>query len=99
MTSHDGRYVFTAGGEDCCVFQWRVNSAILDAHLRLGGTDMNPFYELLEGGRSGEFYKEMEEQFYYAQLRSQGVEHSSKRQVCLFTCLYLLSLYLNSLPV
>ena len=51
MTIHDGRYVFTAGGEDCCVFQWRVNSVILDAYLRLGGTDMNPFYELLEGRR------------------------------------------------
>ena len=80
---HDGRYVFTVGG----------GSAILGAHLRFGGTDMNPFYELLERGRSGEFYKEMEEQFYYAQLRSQGLRHNIKRQVCLFSMHVLWCLY------
>ena len=71
------------------MFQWRVNPGILDTHLRLGGTDMAPFYELLQGGRSGEFYREMEEQFYYAQLRSEGIEHSSNRHVSTLYATYV----------
>ena len=41
----------------------------LEAASQLGGEDLEPFYELLEGGRYGEFYAEMEQFFYYAQIK------------------------------
>lgn len=41
----------------------------LEAASHLGGDGLEPFYALLEGGRSGQFFAEMEEYFYYAQIR------------------------------
>ena len=41
----------------------------LEALSLLGGEDLEPFYAMLEGGRGGEFFAELEEYFYYAQIR------------------------------
>ena len=41
----------------------------LEAVSLLGGKDLQPFYAMLEGGRDGEFFTELEEYFYYAQIR------------------------------
>ena len=38
----------------------------------LGGEDLEPFYGLLCGGKEGELIREIENFFYYAQIRSQG---------------------------
>ena len=35
----------------------------------LGGEDLEPFYAMLEGGQSGELFSELEDFFYYAQIR------------------------------
>ncbi|NXG10789.1 CF251 protein, partial [Sakesphorus luctuosus] len=80
-SSYNGHYVFTAGGNDCTVMKWKVNLTALDAAAFLGGEDMIPFYNLLDGGREGEFFRELEDYFYYAQLCSQGVEMPENRQV------------------
>ncbi|NWU91072.1 CF251 protein, partial [Upupa epops] len=79
--SYDGRYVFTAGGNDCTVMKWEVNLSALDAAASLGGEDLIPFYNLLDGGRDGEFFRELEDYFYYAQLLSQGIDTLETRQV------------------
>ncbi|XP_043924549.1 cilia- and flagella-associated protein 251 isoform X2 [Protopterus annectens] len=79
--SYDGAYLFTAGGEDCTVLMWEVNIQALEAAAALGGTDLIPFYALLDGGREGELFKELEDYFYYAQLRSQGIDTMDTRQV------------------
>ena len=72
--SYDGKYLFTAGGSDATVFMWSINATALEAQAKLGGDHLIPFYGLLDGGREGELFKELEDYFYYAQIRSQGVD-------------------------
>ena len=44
------------------------------------GDGMEPFFKLLEGGRGGDFYEEVADYFYYAQLRSQGEDTTAPRK-------------------
>ncbi|XP_029426801.1 cilia- and flagella-associated protein 251 [Rhinatrema bivittatum] len=81
VTSYDGCYVFTAGGSDCTVLKWEVNLNALEAIASLGGEDLIPFYGLMDGGRDGELFRELEDYFYYAQLRNQGIDTMETRQV------------------
>ncbi|NXU55191.1 CF251 protein, partial [Turnix velox] len=79
--SYDGCYIFTVGGSDRTVMKWEVNLNALDAAASLGGEDMIPFYNLLEGGKEGQFFRELEDYFYYAQLSSHGIDTLETRQV------------------
>ncbi|XP_063820543.1 cilia- and flagella-associated protein 251 isoform X2 [Pseudophryne corroboree] len=79
--SSDGQYVFTAGGKDCTVIMWKTNLQALEAAASLGGEDLMPFYGMLPGGRDGALFKELEDYFYYAQLRHQGIDTMEARQV------------------
>lgn len=76
--SHDGRYVFTAGGRDGTVHMWQVNSAVLAAQHSTGGEGLAPFYGLIEGGEQGELVSELKDYVYYAQLRDQ--QNSMRRR-------------------
>ncbi|XP_037851472.2 cilia- and flagella-associated protein 251 isoform X3 [Chlorocebus sabaeus] len=85
--SYDGRYAFTAGGHDRSVVQWKITLRVLEAAVSLGGEDLTPFYGLLSGGREGKFYRELEDYFYYSQLRSQGIDTMETRKVSEYICL------------
>ncbi|XP_060048634.1 cilia- and flagella-associated protein 251 [Erinaceus europaeus] len=85
--SYDGCYAFTAGGRDCSVVQWQINLSALDAAVSLGGEDLTPFYGLVAGGKEGKFYRELEDYFYYSQLRSQGIDTMETRKVSEHICL------------
>ncbi|XP_069789381.1 cilia- and flagella-associated protein 251 isoform X2 [Narcine bancroftii] len=79
--SYDGCYIFTAGGDDCTVHMWKVDLKAHEAATALGGKDLIPFYGLLEGGRDGELFREMENYFYYSQLRYQRISTMETREV------------------
>ncbi|KAE8635160.1 hypothetical protein XENTR_v10002531 [Xenopus tropicalis] len=79
--SYDGCFVFTAGGDDCTVLMWKTNLQALESVSSLGGDGLTPFYGLLQGGREGLLFKELENYFYYAQLRHQGIDTMETRQV------------------
>ncbi|XP_056390908.1 cilia- and flagella-associated protein 251 [Hyla sarda] len=81
VCSSDGQYVFTAGGKDCTVIMWKTNVQSLEAVASLGGEDLIPFYGMLPNGRDGALFKELEDYFYYAQLRNQGIDTMETRQV------------------
>ncbi|MBZ3891492.1 WD repeat-containing protein 66 [Sciurus carolinensis] len=85
--SYDGSYAFTAGGRDRSVVQWKINLSALEAAVSLGGEDLTPFYGLVSGGREGKFYRELEDYFYYSQLRSQGIDTMETRKVSEHICL------------
>ncbi|XP_068100947.1 cilia- and flagella-associated protein 251 [Hyperolius riggenbachi] len=79
--SSDGQYVFTAGGNDCTVIMWKTNFQALEAVASLGGEGLVPFYGMLPDGKDGALFKELEDYFYYAQLRNQGIDTMETRQV------------------
>ncbi|XP_063081650.1 cilia- and flagella-associated protein 251 isoform X2 [Cavia porcellus] len=85
--SYDGRFAFTAGGHDHSVVQWTIKLSALEAAVSLGGEDLTPFYGLVPGGREGKFYRELEDYFFYSQIRSQGIDTMETRKVSDHICL------------
>eukprot|EP00668_Euglena_longa_P012013 GGOE01014437.1.p1 GENE.GGOE01014437.1~~GGOE01014437.1.p1 ORF type:complete len:932 (-),score=199.66 GGOE01014437.1:205-3000(-) len=77
--SSDGRYLFTAGGRDCCVNQWVISGDSLRVHD--GRPIVDHYIDVVEGGKDGDFMKEIIDYFYYAQIRSQGEETTAKRKI------------------
>ena len=75
-------------------FHWHPFSA-LEVCAQLGGQGLEPFYSLIEGGREGEFFAELEEYFYYALLKRcvcVCVEHRGERAIpakSVLECLYM----------
>ncbi|CAF1189811.1 unnamed protein product [Didymodactylos carnosus] len=81
VSSFDGKYLFSSGGLDSTIHMLKVNTDVLDVQSNLGGADLIPFYKLLEGGREGDIFKEMQDLFYYSQLRYQGLDRFDRREV------------------
>eukprot|EP00992_Anisonema_acinus_P016033 TRINITY_DN9988_c0_g1_i4.p2 TRINITY_DN9988_c0_g1~~TRINITY_DN9988_c0_g1_i4.p2 ORF type:complete len:590 (-),score=189.09 TRINITY_DN9988_c0_g1_i4:135-1904(-) len=77
--SFDGRFLFTAGGRDCCVNQWAINGDQL--RVQDGRPIVDHYIDVIEGGKDGDFMKEIIDYFYYAQIRSQGEETTAKRKI------------------
>merc|ERR1712054_731932 len=48
---------------------------------RLGGDGVEPFNAMVEGGVNGQFYQEMIDYFYYAQIKAQGENTTAARKV------------------
>lgn len=81
VVSNDGNHIFTSGEGGAGVHLWQVNPGSLGAAARLGGESLDPFLNMLEGGKNGEFLNQLEDYFYYAQIRSQGEDSMEKRNV------------------
>ena len=87
--SFDGSMVLTTGGADYGIMSWQVDTGALDAAVVMGGSGDAPFEALIPGGKQGEFYDEMCNYFYLAQLRAQGEDSTEERGItgrCVCVC-------------
>lgn len=62
--------MFTAGGADLTVNMWALDLGLLE-HPSARGEPLQPFLDLLEGGKGGDLHNDIIEYFYYCQLKSQ----------------------------
>lgn len=79
--SHDNKYVFTAGKDDRCVLMWEANVDSVEVSSQMGGSGLDPFASLIEGGLNSFLFKEIEDFFYYAQIIHQGEDPNMDRSV------------------
>ena len=82
VSSFDGHFLFSSGEASAGIHVWQVNPSSLFAASRLGGDGLEPFLNMLEGGKTGEFLHQLEDYFYFAQIRAQGEDSMEKRVVC-----------------
>ncbi|CAG9864831.1 unnamed protein product [Phyllotreta striolata] len=69
--SKDGKYIFTFGSNDHCVFKWGIETKSVEIMKCLGGKELDPFYCLIEGGYHGWLFHEIKDLFYYMQILQQ----------------------------
>lgn len=78
--SHDGSHLFSAGA-DGSVHVWALHAGNAAAAAQLGGAGLVPFINMLEGGADGELLRDMEDYFYFSQIRRQGVANQAQYKV------------------
>lgn len=57
--SKDGRYLFTCGGDDLSVKMWSIDVNPIEQAIQFGGEGIEPFVNLIEGGRDGQIFQDM----------------------------------------
>ena len=77
--SPDGRYIFTCGTVDQVVNVWEVQTKFIDVAEALGGGGCEPYFNLLDGGKTGNFFGNLVDYFYYSQLRTLGENTTGSR--------------------
>ena len=80
-TSSDGRFIFTCGGDDLAVNMWQVDVSPIEQAIALGGEGIDPFINLIEGGRDGQTFQDMNDFFYYAMIRSKEENTTKTRKL------------------
>lgn len=79
--SYDARYLFSAGGTDGAVYMWQLNLPAMDELAAAGGEGVIPFVSMLDGGDQGDVWRDLQDYFYYAQLKSQGEDTMRPRHI------------------
>jgi WD40 repeat protein len=64
-STNDGKIFFTSGSDDYCVNMWNVNVTALEDTFS-SNTKGDPFPDLLEGGATGNTYRDLKDFFYYS---------------------------------
>jgi cilia- and flagella-associated protein 251 len=77
----DGRYMFTCGGDDLAVNMWSIDISPIDQAIALGGDGIEPFINLIDGGRDGQTYQDMKDFFYYSMIRSKDENTTKARRL------------------
>ena len=79
--SSDGKYLFTCGGSDLCVNMWSIDISPIDNAIMMGGEGIEPFINLIQGGRDGQTFKDMKDFFYYAMIKSKTEDTTKTRKL------------------
>eukprot|EP00931_Biecheleriopsis_adriatica_P087095 TRINITY_DN61614_c0_g1_i1.p1 TRINITY_DN61614_c0_g1~~TRINITY_DN61614_c0_g1_i1.p1 ORF type:complete len:974 (-),score=211.56 TRINITY_DN61614_c0_g1_i1:77-2998(-) len=77
---YQGQYAFTCGGNDLTVNQWLIDPQPVANASVMGGSGIEPFVKLVDGGEDGVFFCDMKDYFYYSQIRSQD-ENTTKARL------------------
>lgn len=80
VSSADGKYLFTSGGQDSTVNMWHIRADVLEQEAKRNDT-VDAYVDLITGGKKGEVFEEIQQFFYYAQIKSQGEVTSSERKL------------------
>ncbi|XP_049866716.1 cilia- and flagella-associated protein 251-like [Pectinophora gossypiella] len=73
--------LFSIGLKDSCMCQWSANFGAVEKTTKLGGTELDPYYCLVENGRPGWLFQEIRDLFYYIQILCQGTFSPAMRRV------------------
>lgn|GEM_PF-2135010 len=79
--SADGKYVFTCGGDDLAVNMWSVNVSPIEQAIAMGGEGIEPFINLIEGGRQGQTFQDMNDFFFYSIIRDRKENTTKTRKL------------------
>ena len=77
----DGKYMFTTGGDDLALNMWRIDIQPIDEAIAMGGEGIEPFINLIEGGREGQTYLDMKDFFYYSMIRAKDENTTKTRKL------------------
>ena len=77
----DGKYLFTTGGNDLAINMWEIDVLPIDEAIIQGGEGIEPFINLIEGGREGQTYQDMRDFFYYSMIRSKDENTTKTRKL------------------
>lgn len=77
----DGKFLFTCGGSDLCVNMWSIDVTPIDNAIVMGGEGIEPFINLIEGGKDGQTFQDMKDFFYYAMIKSKSEDSTKTRKV------------------
>lgn len=69
--SHCNEYLFTIAEDDATVYKWKIRMSALVKQYEAGGTTLKPFCNLMPGGVDGEYFKQMQDLFFYIQIKAQ----------------------------
>lgn len=70
--SHCHKYLFTIGADDPSVYIWKIKIPALLKQYRSGGTSLRPFFNLIPEGVTGNLFTQIQDMFFYIQIRSQN---------------------------
>lgn len=73
--------MFTCGGTDLCVNKWSIDVTPIDNAIIMGGEGIEPFINLIEGGRDGQTFQDMKDFFYYAMVKSKTEDTTKTRKL------------------
>lgn len=77
--SHCNRYLFTIGRDDPSVYIWKIQMPALIRQYISGGSSLKPYCNLIPDGVSGQLFQEMQDLFFYMQIKRQK-EQSNESQ-------------------
>ncbi|KAG9390160.1 WD domain G-beta repeat [Carpediemonas membranifera] len=75
----DGQYALACGRNDGVLTAWSVDLADFNNTVDATPKGIEPFIDLIDGGREGTFFNDLQDYFVYAQLRHQGEDYSLAR--------------------